>query len=77
MESGTDATQADRWSNVLLAAAGADPYELMDRAVVAAAALSGGARPRWDKEMPEALDYFGWCTWWVGPGEGHPPLVMF
>ncbi|GAB4818384.1 hypothetical protein N2152v2_005430 [Parachlorella kessleri] len=63
VESGTDATQADRWSNVLLAAAGADPYELVDRAVVAAGRLSGGATPRWDKEMPEALDYFGWCTW--------------
>lgn len=31
--------------------------------MAAAAALSGGARPRSTKEMPSSLDGFGWCTW--------------
>ncbi|KAG2451611.1 hypothetical protein HYH02_003392 [Chlamydomonas schloesseri] len=40
-----------------------DPYELIERGVAAAAALSGGARPRSTKQMPASLDGFGWCTW--------------
>jgi raffinose synthase len=31
--------------------------------VAAAAALSGGAKPRAHKRMPPSLDAFGWCTW--------------
>ncbi len=31
--------------------------------MAAAAALSGGAKPRAHKRMPPSLDAFGWCTW--------------
>jgi raffinose synthase len=44
-------------------AAGTNPFELVDRAVAAAARLSGDALPRSEKQMPAALDLFGWCTW--------------
>jgi raffinose synthase len=47
----------------LLLAAGTDPYALVDAGVAAAAALSGGARPREAKRLPASLDVFGWCTW--------------
>lgn len=47
----------------LLVAASWDPYALMEEAVTAAAALSGGGRPRTMKELPASLDAFGWCTW--------------
>lgn len=44
-------------------AAGSDPYELVRAGVAAAAALSGAARPREQKEVPPSADVFGWCTW--------------
>lgn len=31
--------------------------------MAAAAAMSGSARPRCQKELPPSLDTFGWCTW--------------
>jgi hypothetical protein len=31
--------------------------------VAAAAAITGSARPRWDKELPDTTRYLGWCTW--------------
>ena len=30
---------------------------------MAAAALSGSARSRLEKQVPANLDFFGWCTW--------------
>lgn len=47
---------------VLLVAAGTDPFHLVDAAVAAAAALSGGAAPRAAKQLPASLDGFGWCV---------------
>lgn len=44
-------------------AAGTDPFYLVDAGVAAAAALSGGAKPRAHKRLPPSLDAFGWCTW--------------
>lgn len=52
-----------RWSHALHLSAGWDPFELVDRAVAAAAFLSGGAKPRSEKHLPPSLDVFGWCTW--------------
>lgn len=48
---------------VLLLLAGTDPFYLVDAGVAAAAALSGGAKPRAHKRLPPSLDAFGWCTW--------------
>ena len=44
-------------------ASGADPFQLIDRGIAAAARLSGTARPRAEKAVPPALDLFGWCSW--------------
>lgn len=63
MESGSDAVMAERWEHAVAMAAGADPYELIEAAVTAAAALSGGARPLREKRLPPNLDVFGWCSW--------------
>jgi raffinose synthase len=69
MESGDDSVTGARWESALLIAAGADPFELVDAAVAAAAARSGGARPLAEKRLPPSVDYFGWCSWvraWFG-----------
>ncbi|KXZ42609.1 hypothetical protein GPECTOR_130g570 [Gonium pectorale] len=63
LESGSPDVTGSRWGSALFIAASWDPYELIDRGVAAAAALSGGARPRTEKVMPPSLDGFGWCTW--------------
>jgi len=63
IESGDDSVKAMKWNSVLYVAADWDPFQLLDRAIPSAARLSGGARPRSEKELPESLDVFGWCTW--------------
>jgi len=63
VESGSDEVIGSSWGATLLLAAGTDPYALVDAGVAAAAALSGGARPRRAKRLPASLDVFGWCTW--------------
>eukprot|EP00887_Chlorella_sp_A99_P002737 scaffold6.g2737.t1 len=63
IESGGDrAVAAAAWPAALYVAAGACPFELLQRGVTAAAALSGAARPRAEKEVPSFVDDFGWCT---------------
>lgn len=63
MESGADTVVAAAWPNALLVAAGDDVHVLIDAAVVAAASLSGAAKPRTSKSLPPFVDVFGWCTW--------------
>ena len=43
VESGDASVAASRWDNVLLVAAGTDPYDLVDVAVSAAAEMSGAS----------------------------------
>jgi len=50
-------------ADALLIAVGADPFQLVEEAVVAAASLSGGAPALRDKYIPASADVFGWCTW--------------
>ena len=70
MESGDDAVLGDYFEDAVLLAAAREPYALIEQAVVAAAALSGGAKPLSEKQLPPNLDVFGWCSWdrWVGGG---------
>jgi raffinose synthase len=63
IESGSPLVRASSFENALLVAAGTDPLALADAAVVAAASLSGAARPRTAKQIPDFVDLFGWCTW--------------
>ena len=63
MESGDPTVMASVWKNSLYIAAGRDPFTLIDKAVAAAAQLSGGALPRQQKQQPDSLNWFGWCTW--------------
>lgn len=63
MESGDDSVLGERWQSALYVAAGGDPFELIDAAVAAAAAICGDAKPRTEKHLPPTLDVFGWCTW--------------
>ena len=63
IESGDDSVLGSRWGHAVHISAGWDPFELVDRAVAAAAFLSGGAKPRVEKTLPPSLDVFGWCTW--------------
>ena len=63
IESGDQSVQGSRWGQAVHISAGWDPFDLVDRAVAAAAFLSGGAKPRAEKRLPPSLDVFGWCTW--------------
>ncbi|DBA91995.1 TPA: hypothetical protein ACH3X2_003884 [Trebouxia sp. C0005] len=63
MESGDPTVLGSKWENSLYIAAGPDPFILIEKAVAAAAQLSGGAQQRQDKRQPDSLDWFGWCTW--------------
>ena len=72
VESGDAAVAATSFPSALLVApaVGLDPLALAEAAVLAAAALSGPARPRTDKgrgdgsgKPPSFIDAFGWCTW--------------
>lgn len=51
------------FDEAVLLAAGPDPFALVEDAVAAAAARSGGARPLREKRLPPNLDSFGWCSW--------------
>jgi len=63
MESGDNSVTSSTFKNCIYIASGTCPFELLDTAIVEAAALSGTARPRWEKPTPPALDYFCWCSW--------------
>ena len=63
MESGDSTVLGSKWDNSLYIAAGKDPFILIEKAVAAAAQLSGGAQQRQDKQQPDSLNWFGWCTW--------------
>ena len=63
MESGDPTVLGSKWDNSLYVAAGKDPFILIEKAVAAAAQLSGGAQQRQDKQQPDSLNWFGWCTW--------------
>lgn len=63
MESGDPTVLGSKWENSLYIAAGPDPFILVEKAVAAAAQLSGGAQQRQDKQQPDSLNWFGWCTW--------------
>jgi hypothetical protein len=63
VESGASSVSSDAFPAALLVLAGEDPFELISRGVADAAALSGTAKPRIAKTMPESAEVFGWCTW--------------
>ncbi|EIE27114.1 raffinose synthase [Coccomyxa subellipsoidea C-169] len=63
IESGDANVVGQNWANALYLAADSDPFALVERAVAAAAAMSGGAKPLREKQLPGLLDVFGWCTW--------------
>lgn len=82
-ESGDESVAASQWGGALLVAAGTDPYDLVDSAVAAAAQLSGGAKPRLSKQLPDFVGSFGWCTWDAfysqvsAQGEYHVQLCFY
>lgn len=63
IESGDPTVKASSWPSVVLVSSGRDIYALIENAVTKAAKLSGSARPRTDKDLPECMNGFGWCTW--------------
>jgi raffinose synthase len=63
MESGDEAVKTTAVSNAIYCTAGNDPYELIEKGVLAAARFSGTAQARNTKEQPDILDTFGWCSW--------------
>lgn len=48
---------------VLVTGVGDDPYTLVRDAVAAAAAATRSFRPRDEKQVPQFVEYLGWCTW--------------
>jgi raffinose synthase len=47
----------------LYAAAGDDPFELVERGARSVDARLGNGRLRAEKSLPDFVDAFGWCTW--------------
>jgi Raffinose synthase or seed imbibition protein Sip1 len=63
IDSGDRSVRGSSWPHVLLACSGQEVFSLIERAVAKAATLSGAARPRGQKQLPDSLELFGWCTW--------------
>lgn len=63
IESGDPTVKSSEWPSVALVSSGRDIYTLMEKAVTKAARLSGNARPRTEKNLPDCMNGFGWCTW--------------
>ncbi len=63
MDSGNEDVKGSRWETALYLASGWDPYELIEQSVQAAARISGTSRPLREKQLPDSVDWFGWCTW--------------
>eukprot|EP00883_Tetradesmus_obliquus_P016561 jgi/Sobl393_1/9775/SZX78134.1 len=62
-DSGNPDLLRNSWQQAVYIAAGSDPFALVDASVAAAAAIAGGARPRWEKQVPDICSSLGWCTW--------------
>ncbi|KAF6256659.1 raffinose synthase or seed imbibition protein Sip1-domain-containing protein [Scenedesmus sp. NREL 46B-D3] len=62
-DSGNPNRARSSWQQAVYIAAGSDPFALVDASVAAAAAIAGGARPRWEKQVPDICSSLGWCTW--------------
>jgi len=63
LESHNEDVTASHFKDTVLVQASWDLYDLVDEAVALAASLSGGSRPLREKQLPESLNVFGWCTW--------------
>lgn len=63
IESGDPTVKSSEWPAVALVSSGRDIYALIEKAVTKAARLSGNARPRTEKNLPDCMNGFGWCTW--------------
>lgn len=63
IDSGDKTVQASTWPAAVLVCSGRSVFELLEHAVAKAASLSGAARPRTEKQLPDSINYFGWCTW--------------
>ncbi|WIA19946.1 hypothetical protein OEZ85_005830 [Tetradesmus obliquus] len=62
-DSGNPDLLRNSWQQAVYIAAGSDPFALVDASVAAAAAIAGGARPCWEKQVPDICSSLGWCTW--------------
>lgn len=63
IDSGDKTAQASTWPAAVLVCSGRNVFTLLEHAVAKAASLSGTARPRTRKQLPDSINYFGWCTW--------------
>lgn len=63
IDSGDRSVKGNTWPTVVLVCSGRSIFTLLEHAVAKAASLSGAARPRTAKQLPDSINYFGWCTW--------------
>ena len=63
IESGDPTVKCNEWPAVVLISSSRDIYALIEKAVTKAAQLSGKAKPRTEKKVPDCVNGFGWCTW--------------
>eukprot|EP00892_Ulva_mutabilis_P009614 jgi/Ulvmu1/7024/UM033_0083.1 len=63
IESGDPNVKLNEWPAVVLVSSGREIYSLIENAVTKAARLSGQAKPRTQKKVPDCVNGFGWCTW--------------
>lgn len=63
IDSGDLSVKSTTWPAAVLVCSGRSIFTLLEHAVAKAASLSGTARPRTAKQLPDSINFFGWCTW--------------
>lgn len=63
LESGDPVVQEFEGKHLVYVAAGSDPYDVIANAVKSLETHMGTFCHRNKKEMPDLLNWFGWCTW--------------
>ncbi|PIA42355.1 hypothetical protein AQUCO_02000068v1 [Aquilegia coerulea] len=62
-ESGDIETKASCFTHSLFINSGSDPFTTITDSITAVKYHLRSFRQRFEKKLPEMIDYFGWCTW--------------
>ncbi|XP_011095611.1 probable galactinol--sucrose galactosyltransferase 1 [Sesamum indicum] len=63
LESGDPSVQEFEGRHLVYVAAGVDPYNVIEKSIKSLETHLKTFRHRDNKEMPDMLNWFGWCTW--------------
>lgn len=63
LESGDLNTEASLFTHSLFISNGTDPFATITNAIRSVKLHLRSFKQRYEKKLPEIVDYFGWCTW--------------